>query len=193
MTGSASEAKTSHTLRLAEAVRDAMDRSGRTLATLESCTGGLIASALTDVPGAGYLLGGGVAYDTHVKQAFGVPAQTIQTHGVVSRAVAMALAEAAQKWFGADIGLGITGVAGPGPEAGIAPGTAFVAITGGESAEVAELAVGKSDRFEAKSEMVDIALAMLVERLEADFSPIERDRVESCSAMQSRSSIRARN
>ena len=89
--------------------------SGLTLATMESCTGGLLASVITDVPGSSvYFKGGQVAYSNNAKVAAGVPADLIQNHGAVSEQVAMAMAVAARGNFAADIGIGITGVAGPG-------------------------------------------------------------------------------
>ena len=82
----------------------------------ESCTGGLLAARLTDLPGASeYVLGGIVAYSNEVKVAqVGVPRETIERHGAVSEQVAVALAEGARARLGADVGVGITGIAGPG-------------------------------------------------------------------------------
>jgi len=86
-----------------------------TIATAESCTGGLLAARLTDLPGASqYMLGGVVAYSNDVKIAHAaVPAELIERHGAVSLEVAEALADGARTRLGADLGVGITGVAGP--------------------------------------------------------------------------------
>lgn len=86
------------------------------IATGESCTGGLLAGRLTDRPGSsGYVAGGVVAYSNEAKTALlGVPAELIERHGAVSPEVARAMADGARERFGADIGVGITGVAGPG-------------------------------------------------------------------------------
>lgn len=81
-----------------------MERNGYSLASLESCTGGLIASLLTDVEGAGYLVGAGVAYSPAAKAAFGVSPRVIERYGLVSREVALALAERAARWFETDVG-----------------------------------------------------------------------------------------
>ncbi|HLL93049.1 MAG TPA: competence/damage-inducible protein A [Solirubrobacteraceae bacterium] len=93
-------------------------RSGarRTIATAESCTGGLLAARLTDLAGASeYMLGGIVAYSNEAKTSqAGVPPDLIECHGAVSGEVAAALAEGARARLGADVGVGITGVAGPG-------------------------------------------------------------------------------
>jgi nicotinamide-nucleotide amidase len=88
----------------------------RTIATAESCTGGLLAARLTDPAGASeYVKGGIVAYsdDVKVSQA-GVPAELIERHGAVSAEVAQALADGSRSLLDADVGVGVTGVAGPG-------------------------------------------------------------------------------
>jgi nicotinamide-nucleotide amidase len=88
----------------------------RTVAVAESCTGGLLAARLTDRPGSSaYLLGGVVAYSNEAKTALaGVDASLIAEFGAVSAEVADALADGALARFGADVGVGVTGVAGPG-------------------------------------------------------------------------------
>jgi nicotinamide-nucleotide amidase len=89
--------------------------SGLTIATAESCTGGLLVARLTDRPGSSrYVLGGIVAYANDVKiSTAGVPADLIERHGAVSEEVAAALADGARSRLGADVGVGITGIAGP--------------------------------------------------------------------------------
>jgi nicotinamide-nucleotide amidase len=91
-------------------------RSPRTIATAESCTGGLLAARLTELAGASdYFRGGIVAYSNEAKIAHaGVARELIETHGAVSAEVARALADGARAGLGADVGVGITGVAGPG-------------------------------------------------------------------------------
>jgi nicotinamide-nucleotide amidase len=88
----------------------------RTIATAESCTGGLLAARLTDLAGASdYFKGGIVAYSNEAKIAqAGVSSELIETHGAVSAEVAGALADGARAALGTDVGVGITGVAGPG-------------------------------------------------------------------------------
>ncbi len=90
--------------------------AGLTIATAESCTGGLLAARLTELPGSSeYVLGAIVAYSNDVKTAAaGVPAELIERHGAVSQEVAEALARGATVRLGAGVGVGITGVAGPG-------------------------------------------------------------------------------
>ncbi len=88
---------------------------GRSIATAESCTGGLIATMLTDVPGSSrYFLGGFVTYSNAQKTAaLGVPADLIETHGAVSEPVAEAMANGCRRVVGSDYAIGVTGVAGP--------------------------------------------------------------------------------
>jgi nicotinamide-nucleotide amidase len=89
---------------------------GRTIAVAESCTGGLMAGRLTDRAGSSaYVLGGVVVYSNEAKVAFAdVPAELIERFGAVSPEVAAALADGARNLFGASLGVGITGIAGPG-------------------------------------------------------------------------------
>jgi nicotinamide-nucleotide amidase len=88
---------------------------GLTLATAESCSGGLVAARLTSVPGSSdVVLGGVVAYANGVKEAeLGVPAELIETHGAVSAEVAAAMARGVRERLGADVGVSVTGIAGP--------------------------------------------------------------------------------
>lgn len=101
---------------ISEAVGAALVERAWTVAVAESCTGGLLAKRLTDLPGASaYVRGGVVAYADDAKTGvLGVDAAMIRTHGAVSEPVARALAQGARRVFGADCGVGITGVAGPG-------------------------------------------------------------------------------
>jgi nicotinamide-nucleotide amidase len=89
---------------------------GMTLATAESCTGGLVGQRLTTIPGASDVyLGGVVAYADVVKESeLGVPAETLREHGAVSAETAAAMARGARERLGADVGLAVTGIAGPG-------------------------------------------------------------------------------
>ena len=102
---------------------------GLTLATMESCTGGLLASLITDVPGSSNaFLGGLVSYATALKETWGVPVEVIANHGVVSVETARAMAEAVRTQTGADVGVGITGVAGPDEQEGKPVGTVHIAV-----------------------------------------------------------------
>jgi nicotinamide-nucleotide amidase len=100
---------------LPETVIGDLRRRGWTLATAESCTGGLVSARLTDVPGASEaFVGGVVSYSNEVKEhQLGVPLQTLIDHGAVSEEVARAMASGVRERLGADWGIGITGIAGP--------------------------------------------------------------------------------
>jgi nicotinamide-nucleotide amidase len=89
--------------------------AGRTIAVAESCTGGMLAARLTDLPGSSaYFLGGAVVYSNEAKVALaGVDPGLVERFGAVSEEVARALAQGAIERFGADIGVGVTGIAGP--------------------------------------------------------------------------------
>jgi nicotinamide-nucleotide amidase len=96
-------------------VAAALLAQGRTIATAESCTGGLLVARLTDRPGSSaYVLGGVTSYSNEVKQdVVGVPAELIARVGAVSAEVAEAMATGIRTALGADVGVGITGIAGP--------------------------------------------------------------------------------
>src|ERR1044072_777163 len=97
-------------------VLDLCRAQGLTLATAESCTGGLVAAGLTSVPGASdVFLGGVVTYANEVKaRELGVPVELLQRRGAVSAEVAEAMAAGARERFGANVAVSVTGVAGPG-------------------------------------------------------------------------------
>ncbi|HZB86453.1 MAG TPA: CinA family nicotinamide mononucleotide deamidase-related protein [Gaiellaceae bacterium] len=101
---------------VAELVLDLCRNAGLTLATAESCTGGLVGARLTDVPGSSdVFLGGIVAYSDEAKRRqLGVAEELLREHGAVSGAVAAAMAKGAQTALGADVAVAVTGVAGPG-------------------------------------------------------------------------------
>jgi nicotinamide-nucleotide amidase len=106
-----------------------LTRRHLTVATMESCTGGSLASTITDVPGSSaYFKGGLVSYTNEMKIDLGVDAQLIEEYGAVSHQVAEAMAQAARQQLKADIGLAVTGVAGPDALEGKPPGLAYIAI-----------------------------------------------------------------
>ena len=114
-------------------------KNGLTVATAESCTGGLIAKRLTDIAGSSAaLVGGFVTYQTHTKTALlGVPADLIDKYGVVSAEVAQAMAEGAREKLDADIAIATTGYAGPGGGDAKNPvGTVYIAVAGRERTAV---------------------------------------------------------
>ena len=114
---------------LAEATGGLLKERGLTVAVMESCTGGLLASSLTDVPGSSdYFKGGLVTYTAEAKQRYGVPGDVLLANGLVSEETARAMAAAVRKELSADIGVGITGVAGPEPHDGQPVGRVHVAL-----------------------------------------------------------------
>ena len=114
---------------LSSVVGELLQEQQLTLATMESCTGGLLADTITDVPGAsGYFRGGLVSYATELKIAWGVDAGIIQEFGVISSECAVAMARAARENLAADVGIGITGVAGPAPQDDKPPGTVHIGL-----------------------------------------------------------------
>ena len=118
---------------------------GMTIGCAESCTGGLIAKRLTDVPGASKVFKGGiVSYTNEVKHnVLGVPQELLDEFGAVSAPVAQAMAEGARKALGCDIALASTGVAGPDPDdRGNEVGTMFVAIATPDGTHVRPLHLG---------------------------------------------------
>ena len=123
---------------LAERLQAICLAAGLTVVTAESCTGGLVAHELTEVPGSsGYFLGGVVAYADATKRAgLGVPAELLERHGAVSAQVARAMAEGARQRLGADLAVAVTGIAGPGGGSDAKPvGLTYVAVSGRTSNE----------------------------------------------------------
>jgi nicotinamide-nucleotide amidase len=109
------------------------------LAVAESCTGGMVAERVTSVPGSSrFFLGGAVVYSNELKTLFAdVPPLLIEAHGAVSREVAVALAENIREICDADIGVGITGIAGPTGGTEEKPvGTVWIAVTDGSRQDV---------------------------------------------------------
>ncbi len=140
---------------------------GLTFGVAESLTGGLIASRLVNVPGASaWFRGGVVAYHSQVKfDVLGVPAGP-----VVTEPAAAAMAEGAARVTGADVGLGITGVAGPDEQEGVAPGTVFVGLAfPGEPAQTRALRV-PGDRERVRQYGAISALDLLRRALDARFT-----------------------
>ncbi|MBQ8697819.1 MAG: CinA family protein [Schwartzia sp.] len=133
------------------------------VATAESCTGGLVASRLTDVAGSsGYVRGGIVSYTDAVKEeALGVSREMLAREGAVSEPVARAMAEGARRVLGADIAVSTTGLAGPGGGTDKTPvGTVFLAVSG-KAGTVAEKHLFTGNRAQVKFRASQAALAAL--------------------------------
>ncbi|MGA3316163.1 MAG: competence/damage-inducible protein A [Candidatus Korobacteraceae bacterium] len=138
------------------------------LAVAESCTGGMIAERITSVPGSSrYFLGGAVVYSNDLKTLFAdIPPLMIEAHGAVSKEVALALAENIREICNADIGVGVTGVAGPGGGTEEKPvGLVYVAVTNGHKQEVVRRHfLGDRDRVRrwASQQALDLVRRMLM-------------------------------
>ncbi len=140
-----------------------------TLATAESCTGGQIAQRLTSVPGSSEsFVGGAVVYSNSLKTLFaGVPASLIEQHGAVSREVASALADGIRARTGADFGIGVTGIAGPGGATETKPaGRVYIALAEGTGTTVSEFNL-MGDRERVRWFASQHALVMLRHHLAA--------------------------
>jgi PncC family amidohydrolase len=144
---------------------------GLTVATAESCTGGLVAHLLTEVPGSsGYVRGAVVAYADDVKRrVLGVPAEVLAAHGAVSAQVALAMAEGVRERLGADLAVAVTGVAGPSGGSSEKPvGLVYIAVAGVGPPDVRRFH-WTGDRSDNKRASAGAAIEMLLaqaERLE---------------------------
>jgi nicotinamide-nucleotide amidase len=147
----------------------ALAAAGLTVAAAESLTGGLLTAALTSVPGSSAVVRGGlVVYATDLKESLaGVDSRLLADRGPVDPEVAMALAEGARERCGADIGVALTGVAGPDAQDGKPPGTWFVALasaigaTTGSSAARSTPAGAAVGRRSVRADAVNAALDLL--------------------------------
>jgi len=145
-----------------------LSAAGATLATAESCTGGLVAHRITNVSGSsGYFLGGLVTYSNEAKVHFlGVSPDVLAAHGAVSEPVARAMAQGARRRFGADWAVGITGIAGPTGGTPQQPvGLVYIAVAGAHGAVATENRF-EGSREEIKAQSAERALALLLERIE---------------------------
>jgi len=164
---------------LAERLQDACLRHGITVGVAESCTGGLVAHAITEIAGSSaYFQGGLVAYSNEVKQAqLAVPPEVLAAHGAVSAQVARAMADGGRRRLRVDVAVSVTGIAGPGgggPGGGgdAKPvGLTYVAVVDGEGADVRRF-IWPFDRSGNKRASAAAALSLLLERVEGRAGPI---------------------
>ncbi len=148
----------------ATALLDACRARGWMLATAESCTGGLIAAALTEIAGSSDVVDRGfVTYSNAAKtEMLGVPAALIGQHGAVSDPVARAMAKGALKHSAADWAISVTGIAGPGGATADKPvGLVFLGTARRGGAVSAERQIFSGDRRAVRKQTVDRALALL--------------------------------
>mgnify|MGYP002560986978 FL=1 len=153
---------------LEEVVSALLREKGRTLAAAESCTGGLIAKRITDVPGASLVfMGGVVSYTDTVKhRVLGIPAEMLEEYGAVSAPVARAMAEGARRATTADLAVSVTGVAGPErDERGNAVGTVFIGFSTPEETVAERFDFGEKSRAEIRALSAEEALKLLEEKM----------------------------
>lgn len=148
---------------------------GVTVATCESLTAGLAAATLADVPGASaVLLGGLITYATETKHRLaGVDKRLLEIAGPVAAVTAEAMAVGARQQVGADFALSLTGVAGPGPQDGHAPGEVFIAVAGPISVCSRRVLID-GDRRTVRARAVTAAFVMLAEQVREQTVGLQR-------------------
>lgn len=150
-----------------KAVLTLLRQRGETFTAAESCTGGLIAKRITDLPGASQVfLGGVVSYTNGIKQTLlDVPASTLDICGAVSAPVAEAMAAGAKARIGADWAVSVTGLAGPdGDDRGNPVGTVFIGLAGHDGTTATQWHF-TGDRAQIRSAAADCAFELLREAL----------------------------
>lgn len=155
---------------LAERLQQLAIEQDITVATAESCTGGLVGHAITSVPGSSaYYVGGVISYADRLKvELLGVPATTIERHGAVSAQVAVAMAEGLREGLGCHFAVAVTGVAGPAGGSDPKPvGLTYVAVAGPAGHRV-ERHQWHGDRDANQAWSAAAALTLLIAVLETD-------------------------
>ena len=154
---------------LALEVYDKLKKQGKTLATAESCTGGLIGATITAVPGVSECYGFGVVtYANEAKEKLlGVSHHTLETVGAVSPETACQMAEGALKLSGSDVAVAVTGIAGPGGGSAEKPvGLVYVGIAVKDKEPKAVKNIFDGDRDEVRASTVKKALELVLEELQ---------------------------
>lgn len=150
-----------------ERLGDLLGQTGETVATAESCSGGLIAHRITNVSGSSrYFLGGVVSYSNAAKMSLlDVDEKTLEEHGAVSDAVAREMAEGARRQFSSSYGLGVTGIAGPTGGTEDKPvGLVYIAVATPSATRI-EACTFTGGREEVKRQTAEYALTMLLESI----------------------------
>ncbi len=142
-------------------------QQGKTVATAESCTGGMIAAAITDVPGASAVFGcGAVTYSNEMKRKIlGVKEETLNAHGAVSPETAREMAEGLKALSGADIAVAVTGIAGPGGGSEAKPvGLVYLAAAAEDTVRVSKN-LFRGDRDAVRRQTTDKAFELIAAEL----------------------------
>lgn len=150
----------------AREIVSALLSAAQTVATAESLTAGLLCSELTEIPGSSAVVRGGlIVYATELKTSLaGVDADLLRRHGPVHPDVAQALAEGARSRCAATWGVGLTGVAGPEPQAGVPPGTVHIGVAGPAGNRVRSVCLS-GGRARVRHGTVGVALELLGEQI----------------------------
>lgn len=157
---------------LASVVGTLLQVRGQTLSVMESLTGGLLASMITDFKtSSSHFIGGLVTYSTPLKEQMGVPGEILAEHGAVSEQTARAMAHAVRIRLGTDFGIGITGVAGPAEQEGKPVGTVHIAVEGPQGCVVSNGAGWRASRGDNKRLSALSALNLLRLYLEGHVKP----------------------
>lgn len=149
--------------RLEEIVGRGLLQKGWSIACAESCTGGLLTSRLTDVAGSSaYVKGSVVAYSNEIKaRLLGVSEETLRVYGAVSEQTAAEMSEGIRKTIGVDVGVGITGIAGPGGGTAEKPvGLVYISVSGKDGTVVQEHHF-RGTRSEIKQQSAEHALSLI--------------------------------
>lgn len=155
-------------MNLAEEIIAALSSKGETLSIAESLTGGALTSSIVEISGASHILKGSiVAYSSEIKvRELSVPQEMIAKDGVVSEAVALAMADGIRAKLATTWAIAATGVAGPGAHNGIPAGTVWLAIVGPQTRETVKLALD-GDRSAVRRGAVESALGVFARILRA--------------------------
>jgi PncC family amidohydrolase len=156
-------------VRLAARVGERCLALGARIATVESCTGGLVGHLITETPGSSaFYVGGFVTYSDESKQAMvGVPVDVLRAHGAVSAQTAMAMAAGGRARTGAEIGVSVTGIAGPDGGSPAKPvGLTYVAVADADGIEVRRH-MWAGSRAENKRASAQAALELVLDRIQA--------------------------
>lgn len=154
---------------LASRIQETMIERDLTLTTAESCTGGLIAHALTELAGSSdYFVGGLVSYSNELKEhELNVDPETLHVHGAVSAQTCVAMAEGARQRYGASVAVSVTGIAGPGGGSDSKPvGLTYIGVADERGHDVRRH-VWNGDRHDNKLRSAQAALELVLERLDA--------------------------
>lgn len=151
------------TSELAQRIGEILQNRSLTLATAESCTGGLIGHLITEIAGSSaYYVGGIVAYNNAVKEAqLGVPRTILESVGAVSEEAAQAMAAGVRTRLHADVGVATTGIAGPGGTATKPVGLVYICVSTASTTRV-ERHVFSADRHAVKQQTAAAALHLLL-------------------------------